>query len=174
VELNMIVAATDLPHSNDRLKLKLNKVYGKLQVKGRVFGLEGMYVDRKQANEDILLFLESEYISGEMERSTRTVLHAKQLEKDGQKMDGSADNQDVASKQGSMEPTTSSRSKTSAEQEEALRTKRLARVKYLLEQNREKAGDLPKRISHSSKTNLVEVTSEVKRASVVGKRRASG
>jgi hypothetical protein len=60
-ELNLVVAATDLPNSNDREKLKQNILHYSQLRAGRVYGLEGVYVDRKLANEDILLFLESEY-----------------------------------------------------------------------------------------------------------------
>jgi hypothetical protein len=59
-ELNLVLAATDLPNSNDRIK-EHKSHYSHLHVTGRVYGLEGLYKDSKQVNEDILLFLESEY-----------------------------------------------------------------------------------------------------------------
>jgi hypothetical protein len=58
-ELNLVIAATDLSKSNDRITNKPH--YSKLRSLERVYGLEGLYKDRKQVNDDILLFLESEY-----------------------------------------------------------------------------------------------------------------
>jgi hypothetical protein len=56
---NLLIAATNLPNSKDRITNKPH--YSKLHSLGRIYGLKGLYKDRKQVNEDILLFLESEY-----------------------------------------------------------------------------------------------------------------
>jgi hypothetical protein len=65
LERNLVVAATDLPDSNDRENQKEDKEggggaehYSKTHAKVGIYGLEGLYVDKKQANEDIRIVLD--------------------------------------------------------------------------------------------------------------------
>jgi hypothetical protein len=64
LERNLVVAATDLPDSNDRENQKESQSggaehYSKTHAKIGIYGLEGLYVDKKQANEDVRLTLDS-------------------------------------------------------------------------------------------------------------------
>jgi hypothetical protein len=66
LEKNLVVAATDLPDSNDREKLEskssgngVGEHYSKTHAKTGIYGLEGLYLDKKKADEDILFFLDA-------------------------------------------------------------------------------------------------------------------
>jgi hypothetical protein len=51
---NMVVAATDMPDSNDLENLKTTKEhYSKTHAKVGIYGLEHLYADKQQANENI-------------------------------------------------------------------------------------------------------------------------
>ena len=63
---NLVVAATDLPDSNDRENLKDKhgsggggEHYSKTHAKTGVYGLDGLYTDKTQANEDIRIFVDA-------------------------------------------------------------------------------------------------------------------
>jgi hypothetical protein len=57
---NMVVAATDLPDSNDLEDLATTKEhYSKTHAKTGIYGLEHLYADKQQANEDIRIRVES-------------------------------------------------------------------------------------------------------------------
>jgi hypothetical protein len=54
VEKNLIVAATDMPEYDDRESVDgHNTHYSKLRVKGRIYGMSGLYKDRDVAHEAI-------------------------------------------------------------------------------------------------------------------------
>ena len=66
LEQNLVVAATDLPDSNDRENLESESQgsgggvhYSKTHAKVGIYGLEGLYTDKKQANENIRLLLDN-------------------------------------------------------------------------------------------------------------------
>jgi hypothetical protein len=54
-DIDMIVAATDLPKSEDDEGTAKRKHYSDLSGKKSVFGVEKLYRDQEQANEDILI-----------------------------------------------------------------------------------------------------------------------
>lgn len=65
---NLVVAATDLPDSNDRENLQKGKSsgsggggehYSKTHAKMGIYGLEGLYTDKRQANEDIKVIIDA-------------------------------------------------------------------------------------------------------------------
>ena len=57
---NMVVAATDMPYSNDLENLATTKEhYSKTHAKTGIYGLEHLYADKQQANEDIRIRVES-------------------------------------------------------------------------------------------------------------------
>lgn len=65
LEKNLVVAATDLPDSNDRENLKDKQDgggggehYSKTHAKIGIYGLQGLYVDKSRADEDIRLVLD--------------------------------------------------------------------------------------------------------------------
>lgn len=54
VDQNIVVAATDMPDSNDLANLQTNKEhYSKTHAKTGIYGLEHLYADKSQANADI-------------------------------------------------------------------------------------------------------------------------
>jgi hypothetical protein len=60
LEENIVVAATDLPDSNDLEHLKSDKEhYSKTHAKTGIYGLEHLYADKQQANEDIRIHVEN-------------------------------------------------------------------------------------------------------------------
>jgi hypothetical protein len=60
LDRNLVVAATDMPDSNDLENLKTNKEhYSKTHAKTGIYGLENLYADKQQANEDIRIRVES-------------------------------------------------------------------------------------------------------------------
>jgi hypothetical protein len=60
VDQNMVVAATDMPDSDDLEGLETTKEhYSKTHAKTGIYGLENLYADKKQANEDIRIRVES-------------------------------------------------------------------------------------------------------------------
>jgi hypothetical protein len=50
-DLDLVGAATDLPDSEDYKKTH----YSKIHVKSQIFGVNNLYRDQEQANEDILI-----------------------------------------------------------------------------------------------------------------------
>ena len=54
-EENLVIAATDMPDYDDRDKLESNVHYSDTHVKFGVYGLDKLYIDRKIANEKILI-----------------------------------------------------------------------------------------------------------------------
>jgi hypothetical protein len=69
VQQNLVVAATDLPDSNDRANLESKSTgqgggehYSKTHARTGIYGLEGLYVDKRQANEDIRIVLDTSNI----------------------------------------------------------------------------------------------------------------
>jgi hypothetical protein len=69
LEKNLVVAATDLPDSNDRETLESKSSgegggehYSKTHAKTGIYGLEGLYVDKQKADEDILFILDASNI----------------------------------------------------------------------------------------------------------------
>lgn len=70
LEKNLVVAATDLPDSNDREKLESvgagnggGEHYSKTHAKTGIYGLEGLYVDKRKADEDIAITLDASQLS---------------------------------------------------------------------------------------------------------------
>jgi hypothetical protein len=70
LEKNLVVAATDLPDSNDREKLESKSTgggggehYSKTHAKTGIYGLEGLYVDKHKADEDIVFVLDVSHLS---------------------------------------------------------------------------------------------------------------
>jgi hypothetical protein len=70
LEKNLVVAATDLPDSNDREKLESKSSgngggehYSKTHAKTGIYGLEGLYTDKRKADEDILFYLDASHKS---------------------------------------------------------------------------------------------------------------
>ena len=66
LEKNLVVAATDLPDSNDRERLESKETgngggehYSKTHAKTGIYGLENLYVDKRKADEDIRFFLDA-------------------------------------------------------------------------------------------------------------------
>jgi len=62
LEQNLVVAATDLPDSNDREHLEdggATEHYSKTHAKTGVYGVEHLYVDQEHANEDIRIFIDA-------------------------------------------------------------------------------------------------------------------
>lgn len=63
LEQNLVVAATDLPDSNDREHLEEGEVrkehYSKAHAKIGVYGVEHLYEDNEQANENIRIVIDA-------------------------------------------------------------------------------------------------------------------
>ena len=72
LEQNLVVSATDLPDSNDRENLGSgpSEHYSKTHAKVGIYGLEGLYVDSKKANEDIRIFVDNDLHSKRVEPRT--------------------------------------------------------------------------------------------------------
>lgn len=58
LDQNLVVAATDLPDSNDRDKKQEH--YSKTHAKTGIYGLANLYTDARRANEDIHIRVVSE------------------------------------------------------------------------------------------------------------------
>jgi hypothetical protein len=54
-DLNLVVAATDLPQSEDDFDTARRRHYRSTRNESMIFGLENVYRDQEQANEDILI-----------------------------------------------------------------------------------------------------------------------
>ena len=69
LEKNLVISATDLPDSNDRENLgsSPSEHYSKTHAKVGIYGLEGLYVDSKKANEDIRIFVDNDLHSKKVE-----------------------------------------------------------------------------------------------------------
>jgi hypothetical protein len=77
LERNLVVAATDLPDSNDRENLeedadteKKHEHYSKTHAKTGVYGVEHLYVDRVQAGEDIRIVVQGAHVAQKVVHST--------------------------------------------------------------------------------------------------------
>jgi hypothetical protein len=62
LEKNLVVAATDLPDSDDRDKQAKPPAehYSKTHVKTGVYGVDKLYVDQKKANEELRFYVNVE------------------------------------------------------------------------------------------------------------------
>lgn len=77
LEKNLVVAATDLPNSDDREKQeKAPEHYSNTHTKEGIYGLEKLYTDFDRANEDLRFYVDaqwSQYVNRDIKRHAPTV-----------------------------------------------------------------------------------------------------
>ena len=62
LDRNLVVAATDLPDSDDRANQeKPPEHYSKTHVKAGVYGLDRLYIDNNRANEELRFYVDSQW-----------------------------------------------------------------------------------------------------------------
>lgn len=78
LEKNLVVAATDLPNSDDRANQeKAPDHYSKTHAKAGIYGLERLYTDFVRANEDLRFYVDSQrsqYVDRGINRATPTTV----------------------------------------------------------------------------------------------------